>query len=273
MTGTVVSHVLTAPLVRDGRILAALRFTDAVTGEMVRRALDLRSDRLSFTRNLSGLFAVTGLAPQPGNAAEEALAAHLRAFDAAPAQPPAGSVTLALTVTDLSGRYLPRAVALALPRGDAWDQAVDVPLYPAPAAPLSPNWSGVRASLATAAGPLAGARLTLRRASDGAVLGRGFSDRRGEVLAIAAGIPVIDFTAPSNGAGPAPASVGTATTRATIAIETAPGEPWPPDPQAIDGAPRSWVPVAGTLPEPELRTGRLVTDGLSLTLQPNPRPS
>lgn len=263
------------PGIRDRRILAGIRFIDASTGEMVTVALTLRCDGLSFRRNRSGLHAVTGVAS--GTAGGAALAQHLTAFAEAPAEPAPGSVGFTVTVSDPGQAYIPRRFRLELPRGDDWRLPVEVTLHPAPAAPLGPNWSGVRASLNRRDGdatvPLAGARLTLLRNSDDKVLGRGFADRRGEVLAVAVGIPVIDFTAPSAPSEPArltpPPAVGTKTVAVRVEIHTGPGDPWPPDPAAIEAGGQAWEPVAGTLlPTPELRTGRLETAGLNLLLQP-----
>ena len=264
--------MLANPILRDRRILAGLRIRDGVTGETIRRPLRVSAERLRFQRNRSGLFAVTGVTPTTPD--ETALAAHLDVFADAPATPADGSVTFPITVEDPDGRYVPAVFQLALPRGEALTEAVDIDLFPGPLAPVSPNWSGVRAALFDATGPqpqpLAGARLTIRRASDSQLLGTGFADRRGEVLAIAAGIPVIDFTAPANGGAGAPPPVGTAATATTIAIHTGPGAAWPPDPAAIDTNGQAWEPTAGTLPTPELRTGRLETAGLTLLLQPVP---
>ena len=162
-----------------------------------------------------------------------------------------------------------------LPRGAAAASALSVNMYPSPSAPIGQNWSGVRASLKTAAPggelPLAGARLSLLRASDDEVLGSGISDARGEVLAVAVGIPVIDFTTnagPSPTPAPQPAPVGTKKVPVKLIIETAPGRPWPTDPDAITSNGQSWVPVSGALPTLELETGHIVSDGLDLLLKP-----
>ena len=278
------------PGIRDRRILGGIRIVDASTGEMVTAPLTLSADRLSFKRNRSGIFAVIGIAP--GTVEEAALAKHITAFATPPAQPDPGSVNFTVTVSDPRQTYIPRRFTLDLPRGENWHLPIDVALHPTPAAPVGPNWSGLRASLNRQEGedsvPLAGARLTIIRDSDDKVLGRGFADRRGEVLAIAVGIPVIDFTAPAipaangdgngdgngngndggNGGAPPPAAVGAKTIATRIEIHTGPGDPWPPDPAAIEANGKTWVPVDGALPTPELRTGRLETAGLNLLLQP-----
>ncbi len=258
---------LLSPIIRERRILAGVRFRDASTGETVMSPLEISSDRLSFTRNRSGRPGVTGIRPQ--GAAEEQLAAHLAAFSDAPAQPAADSLAFAAVVTDPSSLYIPRAFSIGLPRGDDWADPIEIDLYPAPAATVGPNWSGLRASLRQQDDtPLTGARVRILRDSDGTELGQGYSDQRGEVLAIAVGIPVIDFTTtppPANGGSQA---VGAKTVTARIEIHTGPGESWPPDPAAIDANGQAWEPTQGALPKPELRTGRLETADLALLLQP-----
>lgn len=263
---------LVNPIIRDRRVLAGLRFRDAPTGETVMAPLDLASDKLRFTRNRSGRYAITGLRAE--TAAEQQLLAHLDAFTQAPAQPAADSVSFPVTVSDPKGLYIPRTFSVDLPRGQDWDQPIEIDLYPSAAASVGSNWSGLRASLSRQQGqdtsPIAGARVRILRDSDGTELGQGYSDQRGEVLAIAVGIPVIDFTTtppPANGGGAAQA-VGAKTVTTRIEIHTGPGESWPPDPAAIDANGQSWEPVQGALPKPELRTGRLETADLALTLQP-----
>lgn len=259
-------------LTSERRILAAIRFVEAATGAQVRSPLVLTSPRLSFSRNRSGLFAVSGL--RPATDAERDLAAHLDAFDVAPDAPAAGSLAFEATVSDSLGRYLPRRFAIALPRGEAWAQPIDVQLFPAPNARLAPNWSGVRASLHHQANggtaPLTGARLSVIRTSDDQVLGRGFSDQRGEVLVVVVGVQVVDFTAtPNNGGDEEPVEFGSRTVATRIEIHTASEDSsWPPDPEAIEAEGQAWEPVAGSLPAPELMTGRVETADLSLLLQP-----
>lgn len=140
--------------------------------------------------------------------------------------------------------------------------------------PVAPNWAGVRATLSqTVDGnrvPLPGARLRLLRDGDGQELGIGYADQRGEVLAVAVGIPVVDFTTTPPANGGATPAVGAKTVTARIEIHTGPGAAWPPDPEAIETQGQAWVPVQGDLPKPELRTGRLETANLALHLQPQP---
>jgi hypothetical protein len=175
----------------DRRVLAALRFRDAVTGSTVTGPLDVRASGARWIRNRRGWWV---LASAPG------LEAHATSFAAPPAAPPVGSVALAVRVADPGGRYLPRVAALALPRDpdplkaarpESLFQPVEVELFPSPAAPVSPNWAVLRVSAANADGPLAGALVrVVRKAAPGTVLGRGMTDGRGEGLVAIAGIPV-----------------------------------------------------------------------------------
>ncbi len=269
----------------DRRVLAALELVDAATGERITAPLTLSSPSLGFVRNRSGLFVVNAMVARTPQ--ERQLAAHLAAFDDAPDGLAAGALSFPVTITDPAGRYVPRIAAIALPRGNAAGEAIRVAMFAGPAAPIGQNWSGVRASLKRrSAGKevaLAGARLSLLRASDDQLLGSGIADARGEVLALAVGIPIIDFTTspppppppPGGGGGgggppPPPAPVGTKKVATRLLIETAPGQPWPTDPESITASGQQWVPVSGNLPTLELETGRILADGLGLLLKRKP---
>lgn len=264
----------------DRRVLAALELVDAATGERITAPMALASPSLGFVRNRSGLFVINAMTPR--TAQERQLAAHLAAFDEAPAGLATGAMGFPVTVTDPAARYVPRIVSIALPRGAAAGEPVKVAMFAGPAAPVGQNWSGVRASLKRRSSgqevPLAGARLSLLRANDDQLLGSGIADARGEVLALAVGIPIIDFTTtppPSpppggGGAPPPPAPVGTKKVAAKLIIETAPGQPWPTDPESITASGQQWVPVSGNLPTLELETGRIRADGLDLLLKRKP---
>lgn len=255
--------------VLDRRVLGALELVDSATGERITTPMKFGPPSLGLVRNRSGLHVINRLSPATPQ--QEQLAAHLNAFDAAPGGLADGAVSFDLTITDPTGRYIPRILTVALPRGADTATPITVPMAPASSAPVGQNWSGIRATLRQQLpggdAPLAGARVTLKRDSDSAVLGTGYSDKRGEVLALAVGIPVIDFTADP---GPDPAIVGTKKVTTRIEIETGPGQAWPPNPEAITSSGQAWEPVAGTLPKPELETGRIVSAGLSFLLQPQP---
>jgi hypothetical protein len=178
----------------ESRALGALRFVDAPTRALVLRPLQLRpvAGRVRLVRNVTGDWVV---------AAWSALPAHEGAFAAPPAAPPTGSQLLRLRVWDPAGLYLPREVAVALPRDPdpthASDAAslfrpVEVPLYPAPRAATGANWSLLRVTLREGGGDaLGGALLRVRRNGD--MLGRGLTDGRGEALVALPAVPMVTF--------------------------------------------------------------------------------
>jgi hypothetical protein len=120
------------------------------------------------------------------------LAAHEAAFEPVP---PVAPITVACTVRDPKGRYLPRRFDLPLPRSplppgrDAPRfQPFDVTLDVAPNAPLLPTWAVLFVSVRHLGVPAPNVALRLQRPGGGALLGRGSSDSRGEALVVAAGI-------------------------------------------------------------------------------------
>ena len=134
-----------------------------------------------------------------------------------------------------------------------------------------------------------------RRKSDNTTLAEGFTDQRGEAFVPIIGIPVIDFvTEPvedtdnggsfpgdddengiggfdGNGNGNGNGAVSTKTVKAVIEILTPKStDSWPPNPQAIEDDPQSWIPVSGAMPEPDLQTGKIITENLGLEVKPQP---
>ena len=190
----------------DTRVLGALRCIDAATRAQVDTPLDVRIEGATVRRNRSGLYvivraeALPALPELPGLAA---LAAHEAAFDNPPATPAVGEVTLALTVTDPAGRYLPRRAAVALPRDpqpghaaspDSLFRPVELPLYPSAIAPTGMNWSVLRLSVhETGSLDALGGALLLARAG-GKVLARALTDWRGEALLPVPGVPVTTWS-------------------------------------------------------------------------------
>lgn len=216
---------MTAELL-DRRILAGVRFVDAVTGLPVPRTLRVVAPGVRWIRNRSGDYVV---AAAPG------LEAHTAAFTAPPALPPVGSVVVMLTVEDPAGAYLPRRASLALPRDPdpaAGDQPgslfrpVEIPVFPAPAAPVAASWAVVRVTVLgdDPEARLPRAMLRVVRQSDGVVLNRGLADGRGEALIAVAGIPVTTF---STDEGPVLATEIAA--RVEVIASPTPGEPSDPD--------------------------------------------
>ncbi|HEX9107106.1 MAG TPA: hypothetical protein VF832_07755 [Longimicrobiales bacterium] len=178
----------------ESRVLGALRFVDAGTGTDVLTPLTLRAldGHARFVRNRSGLQVI---------AQWSSLSAHEASFQNPPADP-IGNLTLHVVVTDTTGRYLPRRVAIPLPRDpDATHatqpgslfQPLRVPLYPAAVAETGANWAVVHAAVTEQAtgDALGGALLRVRRNGD--VIGRGLTDGRGQALVALVGVPMLTF--------------------------------------------------------------------------------
>lgn len=178
----------------DTRVLGALRCVDASTRAAVDAPLQVHIEGARVRRNRSGLYVITQA---------DALAAHESVFDVPPAAPAIGSVALNASVRDLSGGYLPRIAAIALPRDPAPDHAdqpaslfrpIDLAMYPSSMAPVGVNWAVLRASVRESASgdALGGALLIVR--SGATVLARGLSDWRGEALVPVPGVPVTTWS-------------------------------------------------------------------------------
>ncbi|HEU0016092.1 MAG TPA: hypothetical protein VFQ45_20610 [Longimicrobium sp.] len=245
----------------DRRVLGAVRFVDAVTGDTVEGPLRVAAPGVRWTRNRRGWWVVAGA---PG------LEAHTGVFPTPPAQPPLGSVPVVLTVEDGAGRYLPRRYTLALPRDPDPKKAdrpnslfrpADVPLYASPAGGVAAGWAVVRASVTRGGAPAAGALLRVLRKSDEAapaapaqVLGWGMADERGEALVAVAGIPVTTWDEGGDG------QVLATEVDARVQVYWEAGQAWPPDPDALAGKGRKAVGVAGA----RLAAGRTVTVSIAL---------
>lgn len=186
---------MTAALARETverRILGALRFVDAVTGQRVLNGLAVTlPEGMRGVRNLQGLFVITAA---PGQHAATASLVQ-------PAYDPADAHRVEVTVRDPSGAYLDRRVGIEMPRDPRPANAahassvfrpVDVRLFPSPTARPAPGWATIRASVAGSGDgpPLGGALVRVRRAGDGALLSSGLADPRGEALVAVPGIPV-----------------------------------------------------------------------------------
>ena len=178
----------------EQRVLGALRCVDATTLAPLEEPLTIEGEGVRLLRNRSGLRVIRDWPP---------LADHVTAFEAPPATPPVGSLSLELTVRDPGGRYLPRRVRTALPRDPRPERAtesdslflpVEIPMYPSPGAPVGANWVELRVTVSEAAtGDALGGAL-LRVVSDGQVLARGLTDWRGEGLVPVAGVPVTTWS-------------------------------------------------------------------------------
>ncbi len=272
----------------DRRYLGALKCIDRAAGFHLTRLIRVSSDDLVFIRNRSNLYVIktaAGLEP------------HLDAFDAAPDAPPAGSLSFDVDVVDPSHRYLPRRIAIALPRDadpanadndDSIFKPIEVPLYPSPNASLAANWTAVRVSVTrdvagSAPVPVAGALLRVIRNSDNAVLSSGLTDQRGEGLVIVPGIPITQFAddqddgGGSGGGGPPgggppgggppggfepPTPVVVSEIAGRLEVSVATGTEWPANPDILEANHAANRVATETL---TLRTGQTERVAVQLT--------
>jgi hypothetical protein len=182
----------------EWRVLGALRFVDATTGVPIERSLQVDAPGALLQRNRSGLYVIRRW---------NTLAAHEAQFLTPPVDPPPGSQTLRMSVSDPAGTYLPVSARIRLPRTGDLAQTADavslfqpavVPLYPSARAPVGVNWAVLRVSLSeTASGDALGGAL-LRVQFNGNVLARGLTDWRGEALVPVVGVPVTTFSEDAN---------------------------------------------------------------------------
>jgi hypothetical protein len=217
----------------DHRALGAISFVDATTRVRVRDRLRLSAPGAVFVRNRSGAYAIT---------AARGLAAHLDAFAAPPDAPGIATVAVEVSVEDPSRHYLPRIVRLRLPRNPdpahadepgSLFQIAEIPLYPAPVAPIYPGWAVVRVSV-TRAGSGEGLPWALLRLHKSSVattveppLARGLADARGEALVPVSGIPVTNWDAADGG------PVLSSDVEAVLEAYFDPTASTPPDPDLI----------------------------------------
>lgn len=224
------------------RVLAAFRFTDAVTDLPVPFPVQFQVDAVEqwepgvtpsrtnaragspnavrFLRNRSGFHVLT-TAPL--------LESYTTQFDA-PVRPDALAgqrfLRLVLRVTDPGPNHLPRLFRLDLPRPltptspDAVFRPIDVSLLPAPAAPMSPTWARIRILVTrldttgrdTGIG-VGGVLIEAHRDSDGTQVGRAMTEwrrrglhearGRGEALLTLRGIrPFVPSTVANPGSQP-----------------------------------------------------------------------
>ncbi len=195
---------MTAEL-QDTRVLGALRFTDAVTSLPIDDPLIVTAPGVRWVRNRRSCWVM---------AAAAGFDSYQAAFDAPPAVPAIGSVSVTYQVIDPAGRWLPRLGSAKLPRDPDAAHAgqpasvftvTDVPLYPAPSASVQRGWAVIRASVRGTAPNtvLAGALVRVVRTSDSTRIGGGVSDARGEALIAVKGIP---STSLGEGDGPVTAT-------------------------------------------------------------------
>lgn len=194
----------------DRRAIAAIRCTDAITDSALRQQIEIRSPGVRFIRNLSGQIILTHA---PG------FEAYREQFDLdSPLSPPPPQ-QIRLSLSDPSGRYVPREFVLDLPRNPATDAAslasvdslfspVDIPLYPSGLLPTNPGWAVVRG---TVQNDTTGQRLpwALIRVEVNSNRYLAQADHRGEVMVVAPGLPVTTWSA----SGGSPGNLGPVTTQ------------------------------------------------------------
>lgn len=242
----------------ERRVWCALRPIDAVTRVAIDAPLRVHGAGQTWIRNLSNLpvlHAITEPAAQRGEFVEYE--------DTFPAPTAVTAVTIRATVEDPAGRYLARSVGIVLPRADfaaagvlpPLFEPIDVPMYPAPSAPLAAPWAVLRVHVERAGQPAAGCAITVHEPGDeSAVLGRGQSDARGEAVVAVSGVPVF---IPSGGPN---AFVRELDAELTAVFATAAAGP--PDIDALAGA--SGAGLARTTVAVVLASGRSTPLNLAL---------
>ncbi len=238
------------------RYPGALRIIDQITGNQVKRTFRIKSDDLTFFTNRSFLHVISS---------GTGLKTYTDAFENSPEPsadpyiPDTEDLEFTFTVTDPLGEYLERSVVINLPRSlNPEDEScvfnpLDIPVFPAPAAHLSPNWSIIRASLysmedMTAQIPVQGAMMRIKN-TEGDLLMSGISDLRGEAAVIIPGIPITTFsqgTELPHGHGhedddwTATGSVVETQTQATLEVIVTPDTPWPVNPSLMEENHETW---------------------------------
>ncbi len=258
----------------DRRYLGALKCVDRATGFHLSQHMQLESDDLAFLRNRSNIYVIKKAF---------GLEQHSNAFEQAPATPVIGSLAFDVEISDPKRGYLPRTIAIDLPRDanpanldndNSLFKALDVQLYAAPNAKIMANWSTVRVSVmrthATLGNqPVAAALLRVVRESDDEVLSSGLSDQRGEALVIVPGVPITQFAEDDDGPGgdgggepPAPAPVVISEIPARLEVSVDNGSSWPVNPDLLELNHAANLVASENL---TLRTGRMEKVAIQLT--------
>jgi hypothetical protein len=232
--------LMRVPDIIDRRVLGALRLVDHTTTALIRRPLQVTSDRVCFIRNRSSFYVVSSA---PG------LASHLTEFESVPSQPVVGSVQIAVNIADQQRTYLPRLMTIELPRNPdpavsdqtgSLFQPMDVPMYRASNAFTNVNWSVIRGSVfrlddQSNRRPIRGALLRVIRTDDDVVLARGLSDTRGELIVTVAGIPITNFSNGDEDEDSTPSGpVITSETPVRLEVIVDSALPWPVNPDVLE---------------------------------------
>jgi hypothetical protein len=216
----------------ERRVWCALRPIDAVTRLPIDSPLRVHGPGQTWRPNRVGLPVLHALT-EPAAQRDE----FVEYEDTFPAPTAVTAVTIRTTIEDRAGRYLARSIGIALPRADfaalgvlpPLFEPIDVPMYPAPSAPLAAPWAILRVHVERGGQPAAGGVITVHEPGDeSAVLGRGQTDARGEAVVAVPGVPVF---IPSGGPN---AFVRELDAELTAVLETAAAGP--PDTDALAGA-------------------------------------
>jgi hypothetical protein len=189
----------------DQRVLAAIRFVDAVSGLPIKDAFVLTGVRS--TRNSAGLYVL--LAPEPADAE---LYPYHDGFRDTSATPAIGDVQLNVGVVAPSGRYLARRFSLPVPLQSADAAApnyllkpIAITMFPSATLTIERSWAVLRLSItkqgSNPAQALGGVLLRMfsvpaNPAATPELLGSGLSDVRGEALVVAPRLRVLTLSAP-----------------------------------------------------------------------------
>lgn len=175
----------------ERRVLAAVRFVNAVTGSGIADPLRVSGPMVLVVRNRSGLYVIREA---------DGFDDYTLAF-AAPPAPPAGARRFTLSVEDPKRRFLPRSFGFTLPRKSAPQVDAEsmfapllIDMYPAAASPTAPNWALLRVRVELAGPAATGlANALVRLAPKPAGLGPQISltDANGEALLAVPGAPPV----------------------------------------------------------------------------------
>jgi hypothetical protein len=236
----------------ERRFLGALRFLDGTTGGTIQRSLDIRAKGLRFIVNRSYLHVIVSA---------EGLEEHADSFAMPPDLPLIGTKAFDVFVSDPSQKYLPRIKRIELPRNpdrkssNSLFEPIQVPMFSAACADLSPNWSVLRLSVFELGPdepdrPLPGALVRIVRSDDGRLLAKGLTDHRGESLVAVPAIPlhsfVTDTDKPDDGDEPdhtdwlATGDVVEQQTSVRLEVVVDGSRPWPVDPEALEEKSDEW---------------------------------
>ncbi len=248
----------------DRRVLGAIRCVDAITGNSIGNALSVTSSQLLLRANRKSIYVIFN-APK--------LDPQTAQFD--PMLPWPAAAPFEVSIQDPSRRYLPRRAMVQAPQtlppaidpSQPFDPAKvlgdpaivfnpqPVPLFPSPAAPVSPNWAVIYISVirsgSTPSKGLPWCIVRVARSDNQAVLATTVGDARGEaVLAIP-------------GLGPEVSGSDTgAVTQATVAVAvTAWFDP------SVTSRPSNWIPNPDDMLN-NLATGLFKTGNLTSSVGP-----